>query len=99
MCQIAFPVLALTHNGSVDLQGVDEPENRYKERVDQEHNRLFLNDAVVFAKEVVKSDVLNQDSEHCSRQEQSYCVFDGEVVLFLGVGGVLFEVGNKMEEL
>ena len=46
----------------------------------------------------MESDIFDQQGDDCSGEEEGEGVFDGEVVLFFGVGGVFLEVGDEVQE-
>lgn len=46
----------------------------------------------------MESYIFDEEGDDCSGEEEGERVFDGEVVLFFGVGGVLLEVGDDMQE-
>ena len=60
LSELAFAVADLSSNNPHELQRVDQPQKGNEEGIDDEHDGLFLNDAVLVLVDVVESDSLDE---------------------------------------
>lgn len=81
------------------LQGVDGPDQGHKERAEDEHDRLFVNDSEVVLIEVVELDGLHCDGHQGCRKEHTQCILKCKREVLVSLIVVLLKMGEVVEHV
>jgi hypothetical protein len=71
-------LVAVTSESVADVPWVEEPDEWSEEGIEEEHDSLLLDNAVLVRVDVVELDVLDQQRHDGRGEEQSQHVLEGE---------------------
>lgn len=78
---------------------MDDPDDRNKESIKEEHDGFFLQDTELRAVNILKTKTFHKNSHHSSSKEKTKGILQAERVFVLTASTVHFDIGEYMQDV